>query len=82
MYLTRSFRFDNNIARVANMVLSTFKNEKKPIVGTPHDKHKPKWNAKQYTVIARTNAALFDKAAQLNNTHTIGLYRRHPGLPL
>ena len=72
MYLTRSFRFDNNIARVANMVLATFKNEKRTLVGTPHDKHKPKWDPERYTVIARTNAALFDKAAQLNKTHILG----------
>ena len=72
MYLTRSFRFDNNIARVANMVLATFKNEKRTLVGTPHDKHKPKWDPERYTVIARTNAALFDKAAQLNKTQSLG----------
>jgi F-box protein 18 (helicase) len=65
MYLTRSFRFDNNIARVANMVLSNFKGETQPLVGTPCNNLKPRWNAERYTVIARTNATVFDKAVQL-----------------
>lgn len=72
MYLTRSFRFDNNIARVANMVLSTFKGENRPIVGTPRNKFKPIWDPKCHTVIARTNATVFDKAVQLIKTHTLG----------
>jgi F-box protein 18 (helicase) len=72
MHLTRSFRFDNNIARVANMVLAAFKSETRSIVGTPYNKHKPKWDNKQYTVIARTNATLFDKAAKLSKTHSLG----------
>jgi F-box protein 18 (helicase) len=72
MYLTRSFRFDNNIARVARMVLSAFKGETRPIMGTARDKLKPKWDPKCYTVIARTNATLFDKAVQMIKTHTIG----------
>jgi F-box protein 18 (helicase) len=72
MYLTRSFRFDNNIARAANMVLSTFKGETRPIMGTARDKHKPKWDPECCTVIARTNATVFDKAVQLIKTHTLG----------
>ncbi len=72
MYLTRSFRFDNNIARVANMVLSTFKRESRPIMGTARDKLKPKWDPECYTVIARTNATVFDKAVQLIKTHALG----------
>jgi F-box protein 18 (helicase) len=72
MYLTRSFRFDNNIARVANMVLTAFKSENQRIVGTPHNKLKPKWDNKHYTVIARTNATLFDKASKLSQTHSLG----------
>ena len=72
MYLTRSFRFDNNIARVANMVLSTFKGETRPIMGTARNKPKPKWDAGRYTAIARTNATVFDKAVQLIKTHTLG----------
>lgn len=73
MFLTRSFRFDNNVARVANMVLGTFKNERKKIVGTPVERAaKPKWNPGHYTVIARTNAAIFDKAVALCRTRKIG----------
>jgi len=73
MYLTQSFRFDNNVARVANMVLGTFKSEDKKIVGTPIKRAtKPKWNPENYTVIARTNAAIFDKAVQLCRTRKIG----------
>jgi F-box protein 18 (helicase) len=72
MYLTRSFRFDNNIARVANMVLATFKGEKRRLSGTPRDDAKPKWDPDRYTVIARTNAAVFDRAVQLSKTHTLG----------
>jgi F-box protein 18 (helicase) len=72
MYLTRSFRFDNNIARVANMVLATFKGEKRRLTGTPRDDAKPKWDPDHYTIIARTNAAVFDRAVQLSKTHTLG----------
>jgi F-box protein 18 (helicase) len=72
MYLTRSFRFNNNIARVANMVISTFKGETRPLMGTACDKPKPKWNSGCYTAIARTNATVFDKAVQLIKTCTLG----------
>ncbi len=69
LYLTQSFRFDNNVARVANMVLDEYKGEKRPIRGTPvKGREKPKWDKDHHTVIARTNAALFDKA--------VGLYRK------
>jgi F-box protein 18 (helicase) len=72
-YLTKSFRFDNKVATVANMVLHIFKGEKKSVVGTSAGNGgKPKWNPKCYTVIARTNAAVFDKAVQLSGTHKIG----------
>jgi len=73
LYLTKSFRFDNKIAAVANMVLQLFKGEKKSVTGTPSvNGKKPQWNPKYYTVIARTNAAVFDKAVQLSGTHKIG----------
>ncbi|MCP4117567.1 MAG: ATP-dependent helicase [Desulfobacteraceae bacterium] len=72
-YLTQSFRFDNNIARVANMVLRKFKGEKRKIVGTPvRREQKPKWNPGRYTIIARTNAGVFDRAVQLFPKHKIG----------
>lgn len=72
-YLTQSFRFDNNIARVANMVLTQFKGEKRKIVGTPVLRgKKPKWDPGHYTIIARTNAGVFDKAVELYPKHKIG----------
>ena len=65
-YLTQSFRFDNNVARVANMILDHYKGEKHPIRGTPVNRpSKPQWDPKNHTLIARTNAALFDRAVQL-----------------
>lgn len=73
MHLTQSFRFDNNIARIANMVLNTFKKEELKIVGTQVRRaHKPKWNPKKYTLIARTHAGVFDQAAKLANLSKIG----------
>lgn len=73
LYLTRSFRFDNNVARVANMVLEAFKGEQRPLVGTPVDRSaKPPWDPKHYTVIARTNAAVFARAALLVKTRQVG----------
>lgn len=72
-YLTKSFRFDNKIATVANMVLQLFKGEKRSVIGTPSGNGaKPKWNPKNFTVIARTNAAVFDKAVQFSGTLKIG----------
>jgi len=72
-YLTQSFRFDNNIARVANMVLGAFKKEDKKIVGTKVNRPKKiPWDPGFHTIIARTNATLFDKAVQLYKNHKIG----------
>ena len=72
-YLTQSFRFDNNIARVANMILGRFKNEARQIVGTPFKRaEKPKWDPGNHTIIARTNATLFDRAVRLYKHHKIG----------
>lgn len=72
-YLTQSFRFDNNIARVANMILSVFKNEGQKIMGTPVDRKKKKpWDHKSHTLIARTNAGLFDRAVKLGKTKEFG----------
>ncbi|MCG8688643.1 MAG: UvrD-helicase domain-containing protein [Desulfobacterales bacterium] len=71
LYLTQSFRFDNNVARAANMILSVFKKEKRTLQGTPVPQ-KNAWNPDQYTIIARTNAALFDKAVRLMEKHPIG----------
>jgi F-box protein 18 (helicase) len=73
MVLTQSFRFDNNIARVANMVLHAFKGEENKLVGTPvHGTQKPKWDPRKHTIIARTNAGVFDQAAKLCPKHQVG----------
>ncbi len=69
--LTQSFRFDANVARVANMVLTVFKNEKRQLKGTPLPE-KPAWNKTAHTIIARTNAGLFEKAIGLAQRHRIG----------
>ncbi len=71
LYLTQSFRFDTHIARAANMVLKTFKNESQQIVGTRAGQ-KPPWDPGRHTIIARTNATLFDKAVHLYRKHKIG----------
>jgi F-box protein 18 (helicase) len=73
LYLTQSFRFNDNIARVANMILQSFKHEKNPIVGRPFIRSaKPAWNPKGYTIIARTNAGVFDQAARLFKNNRLG----------
>ncbi|MCF8126185.1 MAG: UvrD-helicase domain-containing protein [Desulfotignum sp.] len=71
-YLTQSFRFDNNIAKAANMVLSIFKKETRRLRGTMNQVPKSPWDPERYTIIARTNAVLFDRAVQLYKTHDIG----------
>ncbi|MCP4720797.1 MAG: hypothetical protein GY860_15195, partial [Desulfobacteraceae bacterium] len=70
-YLTQSFRFDNNVARVANMILATFKKENRQIAGTPVPA-KPPWDPRHHTIIARTNATLFDRAVRLYKKYKIG----------
>lgn len=71
-YLTQSFRFDNNIAKAANMVLSVFKKETRRLRGTANPSKKSPWDPHGHTIIARTNAVLFDRAVQLYKTHDIG----------
>jgi F-box protein 18 (helicase) len=63
LYLTQSFRFGNNIARVANLILHIFKGEKKKVVGLK--RKKPSTFLDGYTTLARTNAAVFSEAARL-----------------
>ena len=70
-YLTQSFRFDNNVARVANMILKIFKQEPRQIAGTKVPV-KPPWDPGHHTIIARTNATLFDRAVRLYKQHKIG----------
>lgn len=79
LYLTRSFRFDDKVASLANLVLATFKGEKTRLKGTPKQDSKPaagktcpSWDDAPYTIIARTNAVIFDKAAQLCGSRKIG----------
>jgi F-box protein, helicase, 18 len=54
------------------MVLSVFKSETRPLRGTPKPAEKPPWDPDRHTIIARTNAVLFDRAVQLYKTHDIG----------
>jgi F-box protein 18 (helicase) len=70
LYLTQSFRFGPKIAKVANILLSFFKHEKHPVAGlrTP----RPDGTTSKRTIISRTNAFLFQKAAQLHAGHRIG----------
>lgn len=66
LYLTESFRFGNEIAFIANKILSELKNEKNLISGSDYrdsviceiDKEV------QYTIITRTNARLIDIAIE------------------
>lgn len=65
LHLTRSFRFGQGIADVANIILSNFKGETRELQGTAspaHIGHFPRSSA--HAVIARANATLFDEAAQ------------------
>lgn len=65
-YLSHSFRFGNEIAGIANLVLNKVKKEKRTLIGRGQigkigwiDTNQP------YTIVARTNGALFDEAASL-----------------
>lgn len=62
-YLTNSFRFNKNIARAANMILRCFKGEKNGVRGFRQKNIDGK--SGQYTMIARTNAKIFDEAVSL-----------------
>jgi F-box protein 18 (helicase) len=77
LYLTRSFRFGQQIADVANYVLSTFKGERRTIQGTSRTAQIGFFHpGYQHTVIARTNATLFEEAAAAlaakRNIHFVG----------
>ena len=84
-YLTRSFRFGPPIAELANRLLATYKGETVAVVGQRDsgrigdiDRRLP------YTVIARTNAGVFDAAAQrvqgryIPRLHFIGGLQGYP----
>ncbi len=68
-YLTHSFRFDKNVASVANMILKTFKGESKKVIGCKK-KRKSSFD-KGYTIISRTNATIFDEAVKLYKNQKI-----------
>lgn len=67
LHLTRSFRFGQGIADVANLLLQRLRRETRPTLGAPGapatrfrvDKKKP------FAVIARTNGALIERAVEL-----------------
>ena len=60
LYLTRSFRFGPTVASVANKLLSTFFDNKRPVLGhTIEDKLVDDIGTDRRTIICRTNAELF-----------------------
>lgn len=63
LYLTHSFRFNQKIASVANMILTRFKGEKRLVVGLKKSCKIPK--KEMVTIIARTNSKIFDEAVRL-----------------
>lgn len=77
LHLTKSFRFGQGIADVANLLLSTFKNETRAIQGTEEPSHIGYFSANlPHAVIARSNATLFEEATQAiargRNVHFVG----------
>jgi hypothetical protein len=63
LHLTRTFRFGQPIADVANYLLSTYKGERRSIQGVDGTgKVSPFARGLPHTVIARTNSTLFDEA--------------------
>lgn len=78
LYLSKSFRFGNEIASVANLLLAKYKNEKRQLLGNESIRSRIGFispNA-SYAVIARSNAALFSEAAsalsQNKKIHHVG----------
>ena len=74
MYLSQSFRFGQKVADVANLILG-FKNETVALIGlkaVQSDLRRIDTRV-QHTVLARTNASLFDHAVE-NLTDTISLF--------
>lgn len=74
--LTQSFRFGPGIAAVATALLAGLKGEAHPVVGqTDRETEFEVDRSRPYTVIARTNATVFDEAVSLLGTtrfHLIG----------
>lgn len=68
--LLSSFRFGHGIASLASQILFDWHNEKQPLRGL--GKHETTWGVDRsgpHTVIARTNAGLFDEAAREVTSH-------------
>lgn len=78
-YLTQSFRFNQVIADLANVLLKTFKDELHRIKGVGKNGKIGKVRV-PYTLIARTNAGLFDEAVTHYRKHSIA-YLGTQGLP-
>jgi len=66
-YLSQSFRFGENVAYVANALLRREKDEKIPLVGSGGEDELVKdiHDFNKYTIIHRTNSALFKNAVEL-----------------
>lgn len=72
-YLTKSFRFGQGIADIANALLSNCKYEKRKVIGAgkyPNTEFKID-ESKYHAIISRTNAALFDEAVHVIDTNRI-----------
>jgi F-box protein 18 (helicase) len=66
LFLTQSFRFGEQVARVANSILTSFFHEEVLVQGHPliYDEIVSEFpDSEPVTVIARTNAEIFDQAA-------------------
>jgi superfamily I DNA/RNA helicase len=77
-YLTKSFRFGNKIAKMANLVLKYGKHEKHPVIGIGGQdeliSEDDLAEDEDYTCIYRTNAGLFNKAVTLlESSRTFGI---------
>jgi hypothetical protein len=68
LHLTKSFRFGENIARVANTLLDKFFGEEIPLVGTEQEPSK----APKTSIICRTNSGLFLAATAYQNFAVVG----------
>lgn len=69
LYLTKSFRFGQGIADIANSILKNFKNERRLLTGTSNPAHVgPILKTAKQAVIARTNGTIFDEAVQIINS--------------
>ncbi|MBF0289354.1 MAG: UvrD-helicase domain-containing protein [SAR324 cluster bacterium] len=71
LYLAHSFRFGKNVASLANKILHTFKGEKEQLFGLNGSGKLGRVKG-QYTILARTNGALFSEAAELIKNYKLG----------